>query len=260
MLIVISKTHAQNWEVGVSAGGSGYIGDLNQRDYHQLTDLAIGGMVKKNLDGYWALKFSLLKGKVRANDADSKYEEQRNRNLSFYSPITEGSLQVEFNFFDFGVGFGQRRVSPYVFLGISYFGFNPQTELDGRNYELKLYGTELNDSEFNPEEDAYKTTGFAIPLGTGIKYRISNHLNISGEFGFRTTRTDYIDDVSARYPLIDLSNDLNVLRARLSDKSGNNYPLFPETRVQRGDFRKRDTYMFALLTISYVFRNKNCPF
>src|SRR5690606_16246854 len=145
ILFATNTVHAQNWEIGVSAGAAGYMGDLNQRDFHKLTDLAIGAMVKKNIDGYWALKFSLLKGEVRANDADSKYEEQRSRNLNCYSPITESSLKLVFTFFDSGVGCRQSRVSPYLFSGISYFGFNPQTELDGTNYDLKIFGTELHE-------------------------------------------------------------------------------------------------------------------
>src|SRR5690606_7120558 len=116
-------------------------------------------------------------------------EDQRNRGLNFFSPITEGSLQLEFNFFDFGIDWGQTRVTPYVFSGISYFGFNPKAVYDGEEYELKQYGTELDDNVYDPKTDAYKTTALAIPVGAGIKYRISNYFNISGEFGIRTTFT-----------------------------------------------------------------------
>lgn len=259
MLVFTGKAYSQNWEVGISAGGSGYMGDLNQHQFYKLTDLAVGGMVKKNFDGYWALKFSILRGTIRADDTWSKYEEQRNRDLNFHSPITEGSLQLEFNFFNFGMGYGQRNFSPYIFSGISLFGFNPKTNYQGKVYELRTYATELNEAP--RDKDAYQTLGYAVPVGAGIKYRVTDNLNLSGEFGFRTASTDYLDDVSDRYPLItDDGTAWTQLRMNLSDKSiGNVNVTNQQHRVQRGDFRKKDTYMFAVLTISYVFRSKKCP-
>ncbi len=261
ILLGTQTSFSQNWEAGISVGGSGYTGDLNQRGYLKVTDPAFGIAVKKNFDGYWALKFSLLKGKIQANDLDSKSEDQRNRGLNFFSPITEGSLQLEFNFFDFGIDWGQKRVTPYIYSGISYFGFNPQAIYNGEEYELKRYGTELNDDEFKADEDAYKTTAFALPIGAGIKFRLSNYWNISTEFGFRTAYTDYLDDVSKDYVVINPNtNDLNKLRLQLSDPTGYGQDTNTNFKIQRGDYRKQDTYFFALITLSYVFRGKNCPF
>src|SRR5690606_2087070 len=103
------SSFSQNWELGITAGGMGYLGDLNPHRFYKINNFAAGGVVKKNFDGYCALKASVIAGKVSADDADSPFPEQVNRNLKFFSPITEASLQLEFNFFDFGVGFDQKR-------------------------------------------------------------------------------------------------------------------------------------------------------
>jgi hypothetical protein len=244
---------AQNWEIGVTAGGMGYMGDLNPHQFHKINNLAIGGIVKRNFDGYWSLKFSLLAGKVSARDADTNYPEQVNRNLQFFSPVTEGSFQAEFNFFDFGIEHGQRRFTPYIFAGISVFGFNPKAEYGDTVYELKYLATE----EAVADGAAYKTIATAIPVGAGVKYQLSERLNLAAEFGFRTAHTDHLDDVSQRYPEIDPASSNSAVRMYFSDPS---IAKIGGHQVQRGDFRKKDTYIYTGITLSYVFRSNNCPF
>src|SRR5690606_39056012 len=105
-LFILSSSkrgYSQTWELGLSAGGMGYMGDLNQHQFYDFTDLGIGASVKRNFDSYWSLKLGVLMGKVGASDHQSKYLEQRERNLSFFSPITELGIHTEFNFFDFGI-------------------------------------------------------------------------------------------------------------------------------------------------------------
>jgi hypothetical protein len=244
---------AQNWELGVTAGGMGYMGDLNPHQFHKINNLAVGGVVKRNFDGYWSLKFSLLAGKVSARDADAKYPEQVNRNLQFFSPVTEGSFQVEFNFFDFGIDYGQRRFTPYVFAGISVFGFNPKAKYGDTVYELKYLATE----KATADGAAYTTIATAIPIGAGVKYQLSERLNLAAEFGFRTAHTDYLDDVSQRYPTIDPASSNSAVRMYFSDPS---IIKIGDPDIQRGDFRKKDTYIYTGITLSYVFRSNNCPF
>ena len=251
-----SSLYAQKWEVGITGGAMSYTGDLNQNEFYDFNHLAAGGLLKVNLNSYWAVKFGLLAGKVSAADADSRYEEQQNRNLSFFSPLTEGSLQVELNFFDYGINFGQKRFTPFVFTGISVFSFNPKTELDGDTYQLKYFATEQDVSDGS---EAYSTIALAVPLGLGVKYRLSENLNLIGEFGFRTTQTDYLDDVSQRYPNISGMSDDDLIRQQLSDPSLTS-PKIGQPGVQRGDFRKKDTYLFAGITLSYTFVRQICPF
>lgn len=243
---------AQIWEIGLTAGSMGYIGDLNQRNYTRLTNIAYGGSIKNNIDGTWSVKLSILKGQIGANDEESKYEIERNRNLSFYTPITEGSLQVEFNFFDYGRLFGKKRITPFLFSGISAFSFNPKTKFQGQEYMLRQYKTE-------GQANAYKKMAISIPFGVGLKVNLSKNFNLAGEFGYRLAKTDYLDDVSTSYPtaqqLSDSNPDIAALRAQLSDRS---LQKIGTPGTQRGDFRKNDTYLFAGITLSYTFVSQKC--
>lgn len=102
ILLILGTTlnsYAQTWEVGVSAGSMGYMGDLNQNNPLKLNQAAFGFSVKRNFDSYWSLKLAALQGKISADESKSKYQQEIERNLSFFSPITEGGLIVEFNFF-----------------------------------------------------------------------------------------------------------------------------------------------------------------
>lgn len=252
-MVITVPGFSQTWEIGASAGGMGYMGDLNQTNVFKITDLAVGGMVKRNFDGYWSLKFSMLSGKVRSDDAQSSFQQERDRNLNFYTPITEASLMVEFNFFDYGLDFGQKRITPFLFTGFSYFGFNPKAQLNDQEFELKYYNT-----EGQTESEAYKTIVSAIPFGAGLKVRLTDYINVAGELGYRSAKTDYLDDVSGLYPLINPDGSQKTAdRIALSDPSVAKIGV-PGT--QRGDFRKKDTYLFVGITLSYTFVRQNCPF
>nr|MBC7613172.1 hypothetical protein [Pseudopedobacter sp.] len=254
MLAGISPALAQTWELGVTAGGFGYMGDLNQNNFHQINHPAFGGMVKRNFDSYWSLKMELISGKISADESKSPYQQERDRNLSFYSPLTELSLQLEFNFFDYGFDYHQVHFTPYLYSGISLAAFNPKTNYDGRTYELKYYNTE-------GQINSYQTTTYSIPVGAGVKFNFGQYFNIAAHAGFRNTSTDYLDDVSGNYAdqaqLQGNSPENTAIRRALADRSLNKIGV-PGT--QRGDFRKKDSYVFVGITLSYTFVSQKCPF
>lgn len=248
------SVHAQNWEVGVTGGAMGYMGDLNQNNPLNLTDPAFGLMIKRNFDSYWSLRVAALQGKISDDESKSKYQQEIDRNLSFYSPITEGSVGVEFNFFNYGFEYHQKRFTPFLFAGVALTAFNPKTDYKGRTYELKLYKTE-------GQEEEYKTITYSVPFGAGIKYNFGRYFNLIGEIGYRNTSTDYLDDVSQLYPTVESMEELDpsrtALRLDLSDRSASKIGA---PGVQRGDFRKKDSYVFVGITLSYTFVSQKCPF
>lgn len=244
---------AQTWEAGGFLGSSGYMGDINPVKPLKYTDLAFGAQIKRNFDGYWSAKLAFMQGKLQGNDAKSSNFYQTQRNLSFYSPISEFSLQVEFNLFKYLAGadiygYGSRRVSPYLFLGVGAFSFNPLTEYNGNEIELIAVQTEAV---------AYKNNGISVPYGAGLKYNIKGNFNLIGEIGYRTAFTDYLDDISGIYPDFKVIAPISPISEQLSDRS-----VIPKIGIpgnQRGDFRPRDTYMFAGISLTYTFVSSKCP-
>lgn len=234
------------WEIGLQAGGAGYIGDLNQNNPVQISGLNGGLFVKRNFNAYLGVRAMYNYGQIRANDANSSNEQFRERNLSFKTTLNEGAAILDFNFFDYKVNGGNRRFTPYLFGGVGFVNFKPSIKYEGEKYRLDYLATE-------GQPNGYRNTVLTIPFGGGIKYNYKDTWSIFSELGYRTAFTDYLDDVSGVYP----ANQVIVGNPplNLSDPSLNQTGV-PGT--QRGDFRKRDTYLFVSVGISFTFVSSKC--
>jgi hypothetical protein len=156
------------------------------------------------------------------------------------------------------------RFRPYGLVGVGIFHFNPQGSLtDSRGnktwYYLQPLRTEGEGMAEYPYSQPYKLTQMNIPMGGGLKYFVSDRVNVSMEFLYRKTFTDYIDDVSKKY--IDprvfakyLSAQDASLASKLSDKAiGIIYPgmtRYP-AGTQRGDLKQADTYFSVIAKIGF---------
>jgi len=144
--------------------------------------------------------------------------------------------------------------SPYLFGGIAFFQFNPQGELNGQFFDLQPLGTEGQNLESIPERTPYKLSEFAIPFGIGVKYTLTETLNLGFEIGVRKLFTDYLDDVSLTYPGNDAfaAEGASLETIQLSNPGaaslGDNVAGLP-----RGDNDANDWYFIAGFTISFNF-------
>jgi len=261
---------AQHFEIGLLAGFSNYSGELAPftiKSTFAQTHPTFGGFVRYNINRFAAVNFSVNFANVSGNDALSTYPEDNARNLSFKSNINEFALMGEFNIPGF-VPYGLERVfSPYLFGGIAFFKYNPRAQLDGEWYLLQTLGTEGQGMEGRPAP--YKLTNYAIPFGVGLKYAITDVLNVGLSLGTRYTFTDYLDDVSTTY--VSYSEILAAngeTAANLSNRSGSDVA----TGDLRGNPDNNDWYFIGGVTISYNFmdnglvggrgrnrRNSGCP-
>lgn len=246
----ISSVCAQTFELGLGAGGAGYIGDLNQDKLLKISGLSVGGYAKVNIDPYWAVGLSYTYGKIKANDATSDNNQFRDRNINFKTALNEVSLQVDFNFLNYFAGGGTKRFTPYIFTGIGGVFFSPKGVYNDETYNLRFYQTE-------GQPDIYRNYALMIPYGVGVKFQLKERWGLFSQLGYRTAYTDYLDDVSGRYPDPTAWKNDSYLADRkfLSDPS---YSKYGAPSVQRGDFRKRDTYMFVGIGISYTFVSQKC--
>ncbi len=244
----------QYFEAGVLVGGSNYLGELSansSRFYLKETNLAAGAFIKYNLNHLAALRLHLNYAAVSGADVNSGNTEIINRNLSFQSNIYEVGLIGEFNILGYEPYNYVSPFSPYLFGGVAFFRFNPQAELDQQLFDLQPLGTEGQGLPDFPERSPYNLTQIAVPFGIGLKYTLSESLNIGFEIGARKLFTDYLDDVSLTYPGTEAfnANDGNELAARLSDRSLDT--ALPGQA--RGDAKGSDWYFITGITLSYNF-------
>jgi len=228
---------SQKSELGAFVGTSYYIGELTN-SYFANPKSAAGIIYRYNLNPRWAIKCSALFGSFEASDKETNSNNARN--LSFRSPITELSTQIEFNFLNLYIDAEKNRFTPYIFGGLSLFSFNPQTKYDNHWYDLQPIGTEGQGLE--DFDDKYSLTSISIPFGLGVKFNFFRRFSTGLEWGWRKTFTDYLDDVSTKYVNPDiLTYNRPEIIAFLADRSTE--PHQPGTA--RGVANNKDWYGFA---------------
>lgn len=257
----LASLRAQNSEVGACVGTMFYLGELNPTRLFAQPHLAAGLVYRYNISPRWAVKADFLFGKVSASDqmTNNGYE----RNLSFYSPITEFSIVGELNFLRLYTSVGKNHFAPYIFAGATVFSFDPMAQYrDGTIYELQCLGTEGQGLEGMPKK--YALTHFAIPFGIGLRFNIGRYVSIGAEWSFRYTFTDYLDDVGGRYYDNDLLReqrgdiiaDMADRTPELVDAEGNALHLH-QAGEQRGNPTTHDLYSFAGATLTVKFGNSD---
>ena len=235
------RIDAQSIETGLFGGGSYYIGDLNPGKQFQNYQIAYGVLVRYNIDDRWAVKLSGYRGTVKGNSTQSKYMPERD--LSFSSPVTDVSAEVEFNFFDFYVGSRKNWITPYIYTGFSFFLFNPKNG----GVSLRELGTEGQNVGYEGRKP-YKTYSFGIPFGLGVKISLARRLGLAVFWEIHKTFTDYLDDVSKTYYLDGPAINKDDPTQYLSDPTLSYTP-----GMQRGNSRTNDWYSFSGITLTYKF-------
>ena len=263
-------------EMGFTVGPMVFLGDLGGhagkgttfiKDYNMnTTKLAIGAFGTAYPAPFLGFRLSLNYGNIEGSDNDIKPKggdevTRLNRNLDFRSMILEGTLMAEFYptvFLEEDPDDVAGRLRPYGVIGLGIFHFNPQGSYTDPNthdtywVDLQPLHTEGEGFPEYPDRKPYKLTQMNIPMGVGIKYFLSDNVNLSFEIIHRKTFTDYIDDVSKTY--VDpslfykyLSPSLAPIAAAMANKSpldgvaGSGY----NPGNKRGDPSQNDAYFTA---------------
>lgn len=263
-LIVFLSANAQfrygYFKVGVSAGTTNYLGDLDDDFTLKFTRPGVGAVGSFRFNPHMEARFSFLQGWVGAKDENSANDPRRWRNLSFRSPITEGAVTLSYDMFGESRGFRFRPgFNPYIFGGVGVFRFNPQAKLNGSWYDLQPLGTEGQYLPSIPGKQypkPYALTQACLPMGAGAHIMLSKKWNLDIEMGWRKLFTDYLDDVSTRYPDLVALAQANPTAAALSYRGGNNFFI---TKYIRGDKKQADWYIYTGVTASYVIDWVKCP-
>ena len=258
-LVVSFLCHAQRSEIGALAGASFYLGDLNSIPFKE-SKFAGGLVYRYNFTPRIALKANILFGKIAASDEnnhsllkdhDGNYLwDYKERGLSFSSPVSEISAQVEINFFNVYNEGHKNQISPYLFGGAALFSFNPQAKYNDVLYDLQPIGTEGQGREGMSKK--YALTGFAIPFGIGFKANIGKYLCVGAEWGLRCTFTNYLDDVGGLY--YDFSDDnISDIIQFFADPATTKHTY----SSQRYSTIKSDWYSFAGVIITVRIGNED---
>lgn len=196
-------------EVGVAAGVNFMLDDTNSK-YYGSTKLAGGALMRFLLNPRMAVKASLLYGKTggTTQGVDNFYPANPSvaapgrLDYRFDGALYDLSAVFEINFLPYGIGadyLGYKRLTPYLQMGVG-----------------ATYGT------------AGKAFTANIPLGVGLKYKLSRRWNLGLDWTIHFTLSDKLDGLNA--------------------------PL----GISSSAFRNKDHYSFTTLTLTYDISPK-CP-
>lgn len=257
-------------EFSASFGFSNYLGDLGGLDKPGtkffLMDLEMstfkrcyGGSFRYHLRQDMSVRLTGFYGNIEGSDALTAHPERSYRNLDFQSKIYEGALIYEFYFLRNSPGHlyniknakGKKpqRFDLFLFAGVGGFWFNPTSG----GVPLRPLRTEGQGLPGGPKP--YSRFQVCFPGGFGVNMLITNTLKIGLEGNYRVTMTDYLDDVSTFY------YDNQALRqaygdasANMADKSSGANPNWTVEGAIRGNPKNDDSYMSALLTLTYIWK------
>ena len=285
IVLSLSASGQYKWEYGMMLGGSNYLGDiggkeLTRRDFvwdmHlNQTRLAAGAYGRYKFSRRFAV--SLTANHIRIQDADrlTTNPARRARNMNFRNRMWEISTRAEITiFYDNDVG-GRGYYNPdfklYVFGGISAFHHKPQGQIFSEG-ELQYDGKWFDLRDFQTEGEAYNAWGVAIPAGIGFYFTFNKIWRVGWEMGWRTTFTDYIDDISSVYAdpntlPSDLAREFasqtyGQLIVDINDPSSGSvydhqFIAAPHSAVKRGDNTNNDSFLTTQLTLGRVIRGKS---
>ena len=246
-----TTVQAQYFDVGLMGGVSWYEGDLSHSFDGTLKEMhpSFGLFARYNMTEQLSLRANFLYAAVSGRDIHASEPALRNRNLSFRSDIYEFGAQVEYNILGYQPYALSIPFSPYVFVGIAGFKFNPQTYYNNDWVDLQPLGTEGQGSGLpNRDDSKYSLIAMSVPFGVGVKYALNDLWTLGAEMGFRATLTDYIDDASYTYvSRAELAAANGGLAAELGNK------INAPTDTKRANAKTNDWYQFLGITISYNF-------
>lgn len=184
-LIVDSFGQKRTTEIGLFLGRSYYIGELNPETHvgNGVGSLTFGGAFRYNLNKRYSLKATLIRTNLKAKDESTGLSFNNQRNATLESKITEFAASVEFNFLPFKAGVKGQKFTPYLFVGVSYYNYDPNVTVNG----------------YSPQPiDESGGSKLALPFGPGLKLSLGNRTTLAFEWGFRKTSNDLIDGLENR--------------------------------------------------------------
>ena len=198
------------YEIGGELGGSFYMGDANRNAVFKNMNPAAGAVFRYNANFRVAFKANLAWTRVTGSTEGLENVFPNNAQASFERNVIDLGGQAEFNFFPYSDMYKYlltKRISPYIAGGLGF------SAAPGNG-----------DMFFSPY----------ISIGTGVKYKLKNRMNIGAELSLRKLFGDGLD----------VSPGNNLL----------NNPY----NMESGWFKNKDWYSMFTIFVTYDFGLRNC--
>lgn len=174
---VITFAQHRSSDVGISIGGSNSWGDYKQQKFASSLNYSVGAFYRYNLNSRYSIKANGLYTQAKGTGTFESVP------LSYKKNVIDLALMFEMNFLEYIFGVENRRITPYMVVGIgmmSAFG-----ESAALIYPI--------DDE-NPETVG-TVVSMNVPFGAGGKFWVTKKLELGAEYTLRKTFTDKLDNL-----------------------------------------------------------------
>ena len=160
-------------EIGGGIGLVNYLGDFNGNLTKNMQP-AFSAVAKYRFNPRNAMGFSLTYGTLKGKATDEKTWYPQLPATDFSHPLIDAGMRYEYNFWAYGTGreyHGAKRLSPFIGFGLGLTYAKASTAVVAAN----------------------------VPLVFGVKYKIGERLNLTGEWAMHFSGTDALDGVKDPY-------------------------------------------------------------
>jgi len=171
--VVAQEDPEYRMEVGGGIGMVNYLGDYNGNLTKNM-QAAFSAVAKYRFNPRNAMGFSLTYGTLKGKLADAGTWYPQQLPADFSHTLIDAGLRYEYNFWAYGTGreyHGAKRLSPFIGFGLGLTYVKASTAVVAAN----------------------------IPLAFGVKYKIGERLNLTGEWAIHFSGTDALDGVKDPY-------------------------------------------------------------
>lgn len=240
----------QYLSIGGSVNALNYFGDLAPKSNAASTDISftrpgLGFISSLRLNPFNSINVQFMYGRLQGSDftsADPHGDLSRYRyvrNLHFRNDIKELSVNWVLDLIpNHGTFMTRAPLTPYITAGAAFFHHDPRAKVPDYSNIFQLTGDQIETGELlEAHPDAgkwvrlkplgtegqyiegsgvkpYSNFQFAIPVGLGIRYRMSRNLDLSLEVVYRHLFFDHIDDVGGKY--VDLGGFPDTEKGKLA--------------------------------------------
>lgn len=179
MLLCIPSIRAQEdyrFDIGGGLGMTGYLGDANTANLWKNPGWDFEMLFRYMANPRMALKTNFYIGSLRGDSSQMTNVFPDGNTFKFSTTFYELGEMFEYNFFNYGMGESYRklkRFTPYIAVGV---GLNMWT-IEGKT-----------------------GVSFNIPLGAGVKYKLSERWNLGFEFLMKKSFSDRLDGDALKDP------------------------------------------------------------
>lgn len=183
---------AQIHEVGFFAGGSNFIGDVGRTNYIYPNKFSGGVVYKYNLNPRIAIRGNYNYIPISGDNAErSSVLNDIVKGRKFSNTLHEIAAGIEFNFFEYDINNYRKAHTPYILTQFSAFRHKIVEAINNNATVFK------------------DKTSYAIPIGIGLKGKLSDNLAYAIEGRIMYSFADDLDYTTSEIPRLDFGGNGN---------------------------------------------------